>query len=137
MKKLSIRMKLSLGFGVLLLLMAIMAVVSYTSIQKLSDLTDQEVKQSVKTQYALAIDSNIELQLSATRGFVIAGQDHSIKRWKDAEVEFGENAAKLQPLLQTARGKALRRDERSGGRTAENPGESNRVAPWGQYEGSR
>jgi methyl-accepting chemotaxis protein len=106
MKKLSLKMKLALGFGALLLIMSVMGVMSYTSINKLSDLTDEEQKQSHKKQLATEVDGGIELQTSSTRGYVLSGGEESLRRRQEGITEADKAMEELNKLLQTEKGKA-------------------------------
>ncbi len=104
---LSIKLKLGISFGVLLVIMATMAVVSDIAIGQLSRLTDEEIKQLEKVEYANVMDNDVEQQTSSTRGFVIGGKEETLKRREDGAAEFSQVAAKIGAMLQTARGKAL------------------------------
>jgi len=105
--KLSLKVKLAGGFGTLLAALALMGFFSYTSIEKLSDLTDEMTKQLLKKQYSLEIDSGLELQTSSTRGFLLTGKEEVLKRRDEGIDQFGDRLAKLRGLLQTDTGKAL------------------------------
>jgi len=105
--KLSLKVKLAGGFGTLLAALALMGFFSYTSIEKLSDLTDEMTKQLLKKQYSLEIDSGLELQTSSTRGFLLTGKEEILKRRDEGIDQFGDRLAKLRGLLQTDTGKAL------------------------------
>ncbi len=107
MKNVSLKTKLAGGFAALLLLMAIMGLVSHNSINKLSDLTDEMAKQMTKNELALRIDGGLELQTSATRGFVLTGKEEVLKRREEGLKEFNDNQSKLEKQLQTEAGKAL------------------------------
>lgn len=107
MSKLSLKVKLAGGFGTLLAALALMGFFSYTSIEKLSDLTDEMTKQLLKKQYSLEIDSGLELQTSSTRGFLLTGKEEILKRRDEGIDQFGDRLAKLRGLLQTDTGKAL------------------------------
>ena len=107
MSKLSLKVKLAGGFGTLLAALALMGFFSYTSIEKLSDLTDEMTKQLLKKQYSLEIDSGLELQTSSTRGFLLTGKEEVLKRRDEGIDQFGDRLAKLRGLLQTDTGKAL------------------------------
>ena len=107
MNTLSIKLKLGISFGVLLIIMATMAVVSDIAIGQLSKLTDEEIKQVEKVQYSIVMNNDIEVQTSTTRGYVIAGREETLKRREEGAAEFSRMSAKMDALLQTARGKAL------------------------------
>jgi methyl-accepting chemotaxis protein len=105
--KISLKMKLGLGFGVLLLIIAVMGITSYTSVNKLSDLSDEVQKQMHKAQMAGDVDSGIELQTSAGRGFVLSGNEEILKRREEGIAQVDKSLAELVKLQQTAEGKAV------------------------------
>ena len=107
MNKISLKMKLGLGFGLLLLMIAVMGYVSYSSVNKLSDLSDEVLKQTEKTRLAYGADDGFEMQINGTRTFLLTGQDDALKHRQEGTEQAKENAAKLGPLLQTERGKAI------------------------------
>jgi len=104
--KISLKMKLVLGFGALLLIMAVMGVVSYTAINKLSDLSDNVNNQAHKKQLATEVDGGIELQTSSTRGYVLSGTEETLKRREEGIAEVDNSMEALNKLLQTEEGKA-------------------------------
>ena len=106
-KNLSLKAKLAGGFAVLLLFMAVMGTISYHSINQLSDLTDEMTQQMVQKQYSLEIDSGLELQTSATRGFLLSGKEEVLKRREEGVEQFNDRRAKLEKLVQTDAEKAL------------------------------
>ena len=107
MNKISLKMKLGLGFGVLLLISAVMGITSYTSVNKLSDLSDEVQKQMHKAQIAADVDSGIELQTSAGRGFVLSGNEEILKRREEGIAQVDKSMAELIKLLGTEEGKAI------------------------------
>jgi methyl-accepting chemotaxis protein len=99
-------MKLGMGFGLLLVIIAVMGFMSYTSINKLSDLSDEVNKQAHKTQLATQADGTVELQTSVTRGYVLSGSEASLKRRTDGMADYDKIMGELNKLLQTEAGKA-------------------------------
>ena len=107
MNKISLKMKLGLGFGVLLLISAVMGITSYTSVNKLSNLSDEVQKQMHKAQIAADVDSGIELQTSAGRGFVLSGNEEILKRREEGIAQVDKSMAELIKLLQTEEAKVI------------------------------
>jgi CHASE3 domain sensor protein len=105
--KISLKMKLGLGFGALLLIMAIMSAMSYTSIHKLSDLSDEVAKQMYKLQLSTEVDAALELQTSGTRGYVLSGGELPLQRRDEGITQNDKAVGELRKLLQTERGKEL------------------------------
>jgi len=105
--KLSLKMKLALGFGVLLVIIATLGTISYTSIDKLSTISDQVAKQMVKKQLATEIDAGLELQTSTTRGSLLNGREELLKRREEGIGQFNDAMSALGKQLQTEKGKAI------------------------------
>jgi len=105
--KISLKMKLALGFGTLLLTMTIMGVTSYSAIDKLSDLTDEMIKQMTKSTLAYAADDGYEMQTNGTRTFLLTGDPAELAHRQEGIAQAKDNMDKLGKLLQTERGKAV------------------------------
>src|SRR5215471_8315021 len=100
-------MKLGLGFGGLLVLMAIMGFESYRSTVKLSDLTDEMGKQDHKRLLATQADQGLELQTSATRGYVLSGAESVLKRRQEGIEQADKAMEELAKLQQTEKGREI------------------------------
>jgi methyl-accepting chemotaxis protein len=105
--RISLKMKLGLGFGLLLLMIAVMGYVSYSSINRLSDLSDEMLKQTEKTRLAYSVDDGFEMQINGTRAFLLTGQEEALKHRQEGTDQAKEKAEKLGNLLQTERGKTI------------------------------
>ena len=107
MNKISLKMKLGFGFGALLLIIAVISFMTYTSMNKLSDLTDEISKQMLKAQLAMDVDAGLELQTSATRGFVLSDSESILKRRDEGITQADKAMEELSKLLQTEKEKEL------------------------------
>ena len=107
MNKISLKVKLGIGFGVLLLVAGGIGLISYTSINKLSDLSDAVNTQLKKTILAVQVDGGLELQTSATLGYVLSGADATLKRRQEGMAEYDKAMGELKPLLQTEKGQEM------------------------------
>jgi methyl-accepting chemotaxis protein len=107
MSKLSLKMKLGLGFGILLLILALVGGISYNSTITEKDLAQEVEKQVEKKELALGADKAVEMQLAGLRGFLLTGKEERLKNFEDGKKQFQENMAKLEPMLQTEKGKKV------------------------------
>ncbi len=107
MNKISLKMKLGLGFGVLLVIIAVMGTMSYHSLNKLSGLTDEISRQMLNAQIATDVDAGIELQTSSARGFVLSGTEGILKRRDEGIAQIDKSMEELNKQLQTEKGKEL------------------------------
>ena len=105
MSKLSLKMKLAVGFGALLLIIATMGVLSYTSIHELSNLNDEVARHFHKRVLVEGADLGLELQTSATRAFVLSGSEGALQRREEGATQFSSAMDDLKPALQTDKGK--------------------------------
>src|SRR5271169_1281838 len=105
--KIGLTMKLGLGFGALLLIVAILGVIGYTSINRLSDLSDEVDREMYKKQLSTDVDAGMELQTSATCGYVLSGKEATIQRRDEGMAQSDNALAELNKLLQNERAKAL------------------------------
>lgn len=95
MKKLSLKAKLSAGFGAILLIVMILGATVYSALQNLSRLTDDMMKEASNKEYATTLDSGLELQTSATRGFVITGKEEMLRRREEGIRQFTKASERL------------------------------------------
>jgi methyl-accepting chemotaxis protein len=106
-KKIGLKTKLAAGFGVLLLIVAAMGYVNYSSVNRLSELSDQENIQAAKTLLAYGADDGFEMQINGTRTFLLTGSEDALQHRRQGAAQAQDNIHKLGALLQTERGKAI------------------------------
>jgi len=107
MNKLTLKMKLGLGFGSLLLILMVLGVVAYDSVGQLADISDQVDKIMAKKDMASQIEAGIEKQTTAVRGFLLAPKEDLLKHDEDGKKQYTENMEKLGKLLSHEEGKQL------------------------------
>jgi methyl-accepting chemotaxis protein len=107
MNKMSLKAKLAAGFGALLIIVASIGILSFTSVGKLSDIGDEVNKQWVKKNYLDDAYTGLEMQTNGTRGFLLSGTDDSIRRREAGITQFKENMEKFGALIQTEAGRKL------------------------------
>jgi methyl-accepting chemotaxis protein len=107
MNQLTLKMKLGLGFGSLLLTLVAMGFVCYSSVGQLSDISARAEQIMTKTYLASQIEAALEKQTSAARAFMLAGRDDSLKYDEEGQQQFTESIDRLSPLLSTDEGRRL------------------------------
>jgi len=95
MNKLSLKMKLSVGFGALLLILAAMGFVGYSSTFRFSDSFDQARGDMVMSNRADRATLALERQTSAVRGYILQGNEDILQRDEEEKKEFREVMTKL------------------------------------------
>jgi methyl-accepting chemotaxis protein len=105
MNKMSLKMKLGAGFGLLLLLMLAVAGTSYHSITGIDLVTDEAIGHLENKALANAIDSDVNLQAAAVRGYLLTGEDESLRQLDKQRKEFAEHMGAVEKILVSEEGK--------------------------------
>jgi methyl-accepting chemotaxis protein len=107
MSKLSLKMKLGVGFGILLLIVAALGIYGYRSAVTANELSDQVELQVETKEWALSAEGGIEKQLSAMRGFLLTGREDYMNALEAGRAQVRENSDKLDKALQTEEGRKV------------------------------
>ena len=107
MNNASLKMKLGLGFGSLLVFIVAMGVVAYNSVGQLADLSNQVDTTMTKKDMSSLIEAAMERQSTGVRGFLISGKEDTLAHDEEGKREFAENMDGLSKLLVTEEGKRL------------------------------
>ena len=105
MNKLSLRMKLSLGFGSLSAILAAMGCLAYTSVGQLADTASRSEQIATRIYLASQIETAVEKQTTGVRGFLLAGKEDLLKHDTEGKQQFAESMDKLSKLLLLEEGK--------------------------------
>jgi methyl-accepting chemotaxis protein len=105
MSRLSLKMKLAVGFGGLLLILTVLGVVGYESAVTSAELSQHVERQVTTTRLSLAIDLSIEKQVASVRGFLLMGTDARLKADQDSQRTFQASMEELGQSLDTDEGK--------------------------------
>lgn len=105
MSKMSLKLKLGLAFGTLLVTIILTGGLGYFSIRQLSDLSDDVVRQLHKKELSIIADRGMEMQTSATVAYVLSGSEETLKRRDEGISDVDKSIEELKKLLQTERGK--------------------------------
>ena len=100
-------MKLGVGFGALLLIVALLGAVGYESAATSAALSGEVDRQVEKTERMITIDMSVDKQLVALRAFLLTGGENHLDSGEAARVTFRETMEQLEPTLQTAEGKRI------------------------------
>src|SRR5262249_40780398 len=107
MDRVKLKTKLAMGFGALLLVLAVTTVISYRAFVQLDALTDQVEDRSHKLELARAIDASVMKESSGIRGFLLVNQESMLERVVDARREYKDSADAIRTKLRTEDGKRL------------------------------
>src|SRR6266568_2399045 len=95
MNKLSLKMKLGVGFGGLLLIVALMGYLSYSSTRQLgllADGVDDDVKMA---DLAVHLDLSTWKQIAAVREFLLSGDEDRLRSYQEGQKEFVDTLGEL------------------------------------------
>jgi methyl-accepting chemotaxis protein len=105
--KLSVKGKLMLGFGVLLVILAVLSIGAYRTLLSLNQAADAVEMRNQQEKLAASIPAAVMKQSSGTRGFLLSGQETALARDEEGKREFQESMDKLASMIGTDEGKSL------------------------------
>jgi methyl-accepting chemotaxis protein len=98
MNKLNLKMKLVLGFGVLLVLMMVLGICGYRSAVTADKLSEEVDKVANKKELALMVEASLEMQSNGARGFLLTGKEDMLGRDEEGKAKFKESFDELERL---------------------------------------
>jgi methyl-accepting chemotaxis protein len=107
LNKLSLKMKLTVGFGLLLMILGVQGVAAYYTIFKIDEAANQVDRKTEEKESAMMMESAAMKESSGTRGFLLTGQEKILELYGVGQREMKEDLDKLTPLLQSEEGKRL------------------------------
>ena len=105
MEKMSLKAKLTIGFGTVLAVTAILGVISYSAMSRVSDAADAVLFNSGKKELTESIETAIEKQTTGVRGFLLAGKEELLKHDEEGKRELEESMSKIEKMFVTEEGK--------------------------------
>jgi len=107
MNKLSLKLKLGLAFGALLLILMAMGFVAYNSVGQLAAISTRADDIMTKKDMSSQIEAALEKQTTGIRGFLLAGKEDLLKHDEEGKQEFADNMEKLAKMLVLDEGRRL------------------------------
>ncbi len=107
MEKLSLKTKLAIVFGTLLLTLIMTAGLSYYFLSTLDALSSKVVDRAEKAELARAIEGAVMKEGYGTRGFLLLNQESMLQRVEEGRREYKEAADTVRSTLVTPQGKQL------------------------------
>jgi len=115
MRKLSLGMKLGVGFGTLLLILVVVGVVSYASLQKVVELSGTAGDKDRAVIILRTIEARINDQKAEVRGFLLDdSRQEELERYANNSRILAENFSQLESLILTDKGKQMLAQVREG-----------------------
>ena len=107
MNKLSLKMKLGVGFGTVLLILAILGLMAYRTVDKLVALSVQVEEKSHKVLLANAISQAVTKESSGVRGFLLTNQEDALQPFEQGQREYKEIGEELSTTVTEEEGKKI------------------------------
>jgi len=115
MRTLSLRMKLGVGFGTLLLILVVVGVVSYASLQKTVELSIMAGDKDRAVIILRTIEARINDQKAEVRGFLLDdSRQEELDRYANNTRILADNLSQLESLILTDKGKQMLAQIREG-----------------------
>lgn len=105
MHKLSLKMKLGLGFGSLLLILVATVGVVYLSVGRLAATAEEVDGIMSKKDMSSQIEAGIEKQSTGVRGYLLAGKEYLLKHDEEGKLQYTENIQKIIKVSTLGEGK--------------------------------
>jgi methyl-accepting chemotaxis protein len=107
MNRLSLKMKLALSFGGMLVILVTMGFVAYDSVGRQAEIAHRVDDIMTKKDLASQIEAAVEKQTTGVRGFLLSGKEDTLQHDEEGKQEFADNMEKLPKLLILEEGKKL------------------------------
>jgi methyl-accepting chemotaxis protein len=107
MNKLSLKMKLGVGFGAVLLILAVMGFVAYRTVDKLDLLSNEVEERTHKVALAATINLAVMKESSGARGFLLLSQEDTLQRFEAGKREYKESVDALAGITRSEEGKKI------------------------------
>jgi methyl-accepting chemotaxis protein len=107
LKRLTLQMKLAVGFGALQLTLIVMGTVAYFSVQNLVDLSGRVDRMAEERYLVRSIQALINERKTDIRSFVLSSEEKHMKEYEECNRMLAKDFDQLGSLLATEQGKAL------------------------------
>src|SRR5277367_4677333 len=107
MNRLSLKVKLGIGFGSLLAVLLAMGLVARQAVDRLAEISTGVAHNLEKKDMVSQIEAGIEKQSTAVRGFLLTGKEDLLAHGDEGKQEFSENMSNIDKLLIYEQGRAL------------------------------
>jgi methyl-accepting chemotaxis protein len=105
MDKLSLKMKLGFGFGVMLLILGVMGFMAYSTVDDLAALSSKVEDRSHKVELAINIELDVMKESSGARGFLLLNKEEILGRYEEGKRQYKENMDVLSATVTSDAGK--------------------------------
>jgi methyl-accepting chemotaxis protein len=107
MNRLSLKMKLGAGFGMLMALMMVMGICGYRGSLASAKLAEDADLSAKKKELTLGVESALEMQTNGVRGFLVTGKEEMLARDEEGKTGFKQDMDELDKLLKLPEARKL------------------------------
>lgn len=107
MNKLTLKLKLAVGFGALLLTLVVMDAISYLSVRSLQDLSVRADRMAEQRYLLRSIEALLNERKTDIRSFVLNADEKQMKEYEECNASLTDYLDQLQSLLETDQSKTL------------------------------
>src|SRR5438309_2953582 len=107
LNKLSLKMKLGVGFGLLFTLLMVLGGAGYYSIVKLGESQKEVDRKTKETALVMSFESSAMKESSGCRGYLLSGASSMLELDEQGQREITQTIEKLSPLVKSDEGKLL------------------------------
>src|SRR5229473_5635 len=107
LNKLSLKMKLGMGFGLLLATLVILGSAAYHAIVVLDEAANEVARETTERELALSLETSAMKESSGIRGYLLSGDARMLERDEQGKREIHQDIEKLGPLVKSEEGKRM------------------------------
>ncbi len=105
MNKLSLKMKLGVGFASLLLILMIMGVMAYRAVDKIAMLSDQVADRSHKVELANTVTAAVLKESTGTCGYLLLNKEEFLEKLEEGKRDYKDSNDTLTTVVHSEEGK--------------------------------
>ena len=107
LNKLSLRMRLIIGFGLLLTILVGLGIASYRTILRIDEAGMEVDRKTLERDLGASLSTFALMQSASVRGYLLTGDERTLEGYERARREMKETMEKLVPMVQSEEGKRL------------------------------
>jgi methyl-accepting chemotaxis protein len=112
MSKPSLKMKMAVGFGGLLVILAVLGFEAYHAVGQLAEMSASVERRTVKAELGLQLALDAEKQRAGSRVFLLTSKEQQLQRYETGKRDFTECLDKMDRLIDTEEGTKLSTEAR-------------------------
>src|SRR5438034_298159 len=107
MSKLSLKMKLAVGFGTLLIILVVIATVAYTAVGSLAEAAKQVGRKASEKEMLVKIELAVAKGRSGSASYLLLNRNEALEVDEEGKRDYKDSIEELTPLVHSDEGKRL------------------------------